>query len=302
MLYKSFIPVLGGLSNDEAIFIYNLVSWRLTKNSDNVIYKTDESLSEECNLGMRQVWTFKKKFADSGLYAIGKRSSVNFKTATPYIFDDEALISLGISSLTKKIRTKSDSTKSIIQTQQKVESRLNKKLNVYNRTLITTLNTTDTPISPQGDGNIIPFQKKGEEENTYNIYYGNSKKPEKEALPSPKKSLKNNRFDEWYAEYPRKDARGSAEKAWLKIKPEEIDQIIEKTKCYANLVKEKSTERQFIPLPASWLNSKRWMDEELKDFLPKPPQKTEEERKIATLKEIWFEEFGTMEGFKYGTI
>jgi hypothetical protein len=114
--------------------------------------------------------------------------------------------------------------------------------------------------------------------------------------------LKNNRFDEWYAEYPRKDARGSAEKAWNKIKPDEIDEIVQKTKCYANLVKEKSIERQFIPLPASWLNSKRWLDEELKDFLPKPPPKTEEERKIALLKKIWLEEYGTMEGFKYGTI
>jgi len=300
MFYKSLIPILGGLSNDEAIFIHNLIMWRLTRENDSTIYKTDEMLSKECNLGIRQVWLFKKKFLNAGLYFIGKKSYEKFKNATPYIFNDEALFSLEISSLTKKLKSKTNSTKSIRGVQQNVEDVFNKRLNIYNRTLNTTLNTTDTPISPQGDGNIIPFQKKGEEENPY-IYYGNSKKPEL-PLPSPKKSLKNNRFDEWYAEYPRKDARGSAEKAWNKIKSEEIDEIVQKTKCYATLVKEKSTERQFIPLPASWLNSKRWMDEELKDFLPKPPQKTEEERKIALLKKIWLEEYGTMEGFKYGTL
>ncbi|MDH4130053.1 MAG: hypothetical protein OEV44_14945, partial [Spirochaetota bacterium] len=205
MFYKSLIPILGGLSNDEAIFIHNLIMWRLTRENDSTIYKTDEMLSKECNLGIRQVWLFKKKFLNAGLYLIGKKSYEKFKNATPYIFNDEALFSLEISSLTKKLKSKTNSTKSIRGVQQNVEDVLNKRLNIYNRTLNTTLNTTDTPISPQGDGNILPFQKKGEEENPY-IYYGNSKKPEELPLPSPKKSLKNNRFDEWYAEYPRKDA------------------------------------------------------------------------------------------------
>lgn len=313
MSYKSFLKFFGGLTNDEAIFIHNLIRWRTSKGNEGIVYKSDQVLAEECNLGIWQVWQFKKKFAETNLYEIGKRSPAKFKGATSYIFDDNKIMELGIPGFGEKLREKEDSNsrkpidgysrKPIMPFKETLSSNSRKPIDHINKdTVLTTDITAVPPISPTGDGNIIPFQKKGGEENPYNIYYGNSKKPEKEALPSPKKSLKNNRFDEWYAEYPRKDARGSAEKAWNKIKPDEIDEIVQKTKCYANLVKEKSTERQFIPLPASWLNSKRWMDEELKDFLPKPPPPTEEERKIALLKKIWLEEYGTMEGFKYGTI
>lgn len=302
---KMFIYLFHEFSLDECSFLTNILQWGLTKQEGEPFYKTDKEMMGECRITEWELRVSKEKFEKLGFFKTEKRNPMKFKTATPYIVNYKQFLELKNKDVIKKIQQKIQTVgleNPQVRTRESspLDSRI-PHIHIID-TVLTTDITTVPPISPAGENNILPFQKKIEEENTYNIYYGNSKKAEKEALPSPKKSLKNNRFDEWYAEYPRKDARGSAEKAWLKIKPEEIDQIIEKTKCYANLVKEKSTERQFIPLPASWLNSKRWMDEELKDFLPKPPQKTEEERKIATLKEIWFEEFGTMEGFKYGTI
>lgn len=67
-------------------------------------------------------------------------------------------------------------------------------------------------------------------------------------------------FDLWYTHYPRKEARGRAVKAWAKaIRKAFPDQLIEAIKLYAEKVKGK--EREFIPLPATWLNDERWLDE-----------------------------------------
>lgn len=70
-------------------------------------------------------------------------------------------------------------------------------------------------------------------------------------------------FEEWWKVYPRKDAKDDARKAWgqvLKIgyMPEDI---IAGTKAYAILWKERGTDREYIPLPASFLRKSRWKDE-----------------------------------------
>ena len=71
-----------------------------------------------------------------------------------------------------------------------------------------------------------------------------------------KKHIKD--FDLFWTAYPRKTAKGTAENAWKKIKPDEklVADII------AAIAKQKPTwtDPKFIPHPATWLNSKRWLD------------------------------------------
>ena len=63
-------------------------------------------------------------------------------------------------------------------------------------------------------------------------------------------------FDAWYAVYPRKQARGDAFKAWKQVEGEEIaDEILSKTKRYPF-----SSEKRYIPLPATFLRAWRWED------------------------------------------
>ena len=66
-------------------------------------------------------------------------------------------------------------------------------------------------------------------------------------------------FEVFYKAYPNKKAKGSAEKAWLKIKPDEnlFTDIMEA------IAKQKPTwtDPKFIPHPATWLNKRRWEDE-----------------------------------------
>jgi hypothetical protein len=74
-----------------------------------------------------------------------------------------------------------------------------------------------------------------------------NKKTNKVALP---------RFDEFWIAYPRKEAKAAAEKAWAKIPPATVDLIL------SDLARRAWPEPQFIPLPASYLNGRRWEDDQ----------------------------------------
>ena len=70
-------------------------------------------------------------------------------------------------------------------------------------------------------------------------------------------------FAAFWESYPRKKSKANAEKAWLKIKPDEqlterILHAVEQAKTSADWQREAG---RFIPHPASWLNAKGWEDE-----------------------------------------
>lgn len=72
----------------------------------------------------------------------------------------------------------------------------------------------------------------------------------------------NGAFTAFWDAYPKKRSKGDAEKAWLKIKPNEqlaarIITAVEQATTSADWQREGG---QFIPYPASWLNAKGWED------------------------------------------
>lgn len=71
-------------------------------------------------------------------------------------------------------------------------------------------------------------------------------------------------FEKFYAVYPKKVDRATAERAWAKIEPqpdeamtEKIIQAVEASIKYDSRFRE----RQFIPNPASWLNAKGYLND-----------------------------------------
>jgi uncharacterized protein YdaU (DUF1376 family) len=66
------------------------------------------------------------------------------------------------------------------------------------------------------------------------------------------------KFDIFWAAYPRKTAKGTAEKSWKKIKPDE--QLLAEILFALSKQKSTWTDPKFIPHPATWLNAKRWLD------------------------------------------
>jgi uncharacterized protein YdaU (DUF1376 family) len=67
-------------------------------------------------------------------------------------------------------------------------------------------------------------------------------------------------FDQFWEQYPKKSGKGAALKAWKKAKPPLAT-------CLATLDWQKHSNQwtrdhgQFIPMPATWLNQSRWLDE-----------------------------------------
>jgi len=89
-----------------------------------------------------------------------------------------------------------------------------------------------------------------------------------------KKTFLSDSFEKFWKTYPRKQNKAAAKKAWDKISLnsellENILSAISKQKEGPDWIKNKG---QFIPHPASWLNNKRWEDEEMENIIA-PPMK-----------------------------
>lgn len=77
-------------------------------------------------------------------------------------------------------------------------------------------------------------------------------------------------FETFWQMYPRRLARKDAERAWLKIPTPKQAEVIAALKNHLAAWKQKGTEKEFIPYPATWLNGARWEDEI--ELAPEMPQ------------------------------
>lgn len=83
--------------------------------------------------------------------------------------------------------------------------------------------------------------------------------------PTKRKDLRiasDSQFSDWWAHYPLKKSKGQAEKAYRTAR-KIVDQetLIAATISYAKLMADK--DRQYIAYPATWLNGKKWEDEDI---------------------------------------
>lgn len=73
-------------------------------------------------------------------------------------------------------------------------------------------------------------------------------------------SSKQDEFDQWYSRYPKKEAKDAARKAFVKArKTASLQELIDGLDRYVAAVSGK--QREYIALPATWLNAGRWQDE-----------------------------------------
>ena len=68
-------------------------------------------------------------------------------------------------------------------------------------------------------------------------------------------------FTRFWKAYPRKEAKGNAEKAWKKIDISLLSVILEAIERQKACTQWQEANGKYIPLPASWLNARRWEDE-----------------------------------------
>lgn len=78
-------------------------------------------------------------------------------------------------------------------------------------------------------------------------------------------------FDEFWAAYPKKKAKGDAEKAWKGVKTD-LSVILSALERQKQSIDWQKDGGKYIPYPASWLRAKRWEDTD-----PDPPTPSEPE-------------------------
>lgn len=103
-----------------------------------------------------------------------------------------------------------------------------------------------------------------------NITANDPAKPEE--TPPPKKTKRQScltseqmaLFERFYAAYPKKVDRATAERAWAKIDPQPDEAMTDRIVAAVEKAKrldDRFRERQFTPNPASWLNAKGYLND-----------------------------------------
>ena len=89
----------------------------------------------------------------------------------------------------------------------------------------------------------------------------------------PPKSPQGERFERFWACYPRKVGKGNARKIFAKLKPSEemLGRMIRAVELAKQSPQWQRDGGQYIPHPATWLNQERWEDEEPEAEPDRPP-------------------------------
>ncbi|TWA87122.1 uncharacterized protein DUF1376 [Azospirillum brasilense] len=126
------------------------------------------------------------------------------------------------------------------------------------------------------NSNLIEADASGDRKLTTNH------KPQTKSLPQSPDGGSNveAEFDRWYRAYPKRVAKGQAEKAYRTArKAVDADTLLRAAEAYARAVAGKDA--KYTPNPATWLNGQRWLD----DGLLQGSQRTGN-RQASTLNEI----------------
>lgn len=127
--------------------------------------------------------------------------------------------------------------------------------------------TTTAPVKPTitEDEQVVqpepePQKPKPKQESKEAAKKTEAKAKRKSVLTAKQQEL----FEKFYAAYPKKVDRATAERAWAKIEPPPDEEATEKIiKAIADAKKNDSRfrDRQYTPNPASWLNAKGYLNE-----------------------------------------
>lgn len=91
------------------------------------------------------------------------------------------------------------------------------------------------------------------------------------------------KFERFWEAYPRKKAKGDAEKAWKKLKPDDelFFKILSAIAAQKNGLDWTKDSGKFIPYPATWIRAKGWCDE------VRPPDRDSDKFRSGRVNELW---------------
>lgn len=193
--------------------------------SGRVCFKSNAVLAEFCQCSESKVSKTVSKLID-----LGYIKCVSFDGRKRFL--QSCLV-----NFTRQNSTIYESAEQILQDSNTVNNPLN---NIFN----------NTPYNP-------PMGEEGQSQAE------GKAKPPKRKKATAKEDYNLEGFDAFYAAYPRHEGKAAALKAWNKLKPD----IVLQTKMGKALAAQKQSQQwlknngQYIPMPSTWLNGRRWEDE-----------------------------------------
>lgn len=149
-----------------------------------------------------------------------------------------------------------------------------------------------TDGQPTNNQQITNEQPTNNQPSLYNKKDKNIRNPE--TAPAAREGgVLSEYFDKFWSCYPKKTAKQSALKAFLKLNPDEelLNKMLSSLEQQKKSVQWTKDNGQYIPYPATWLNGKRWEDE-----LQQPVTKNAKNfgyDSMPKTKEEWLEGFRT---------
>ena len=115
-------------------------------------------------------------------------------------------------------------------------------------------------------------EKENEKEERSKEVKDKEKGEEKERENAPARE-ETQGFELFWSDYPRKEGKKAARKAWDKIKPgqDQLGQILNALRIQKKSDQWTRDGGQYIPHPATWLNGERWKDETVVPARASPP-------------------------------
>jgi hypothetical protein len=135
---------------------------------------------------------------------------------------------------------------------QKSYRQKNKQVTARVTPKVTSLDTKRLPVEVEVEGEVEVEKTLRPNSSSSD---GQVSKSTSQKSPSPEG------FDNFWSLYPRKEAKQSARKAWRKVKPDELPAILAGLRVAMQTEQWQKDGGQFVPLPATWLNGRRWEDE-----------------------------------------
>lgn len=87
-------------------------------------------------------------------------------------------------------------------------------------------------------------------------------------------------FEEFWAAWPKREAKKDARRAWEKLKPQDRIAALAALPNHVDRWRREGRARNHIPHPATWLNGERW-DDELGEIFPQVAQAQRREAQPA---------------------
>ena len=119
-----------------------------------------------------------------------------------------------------------------------------------------TASQQETNKTSNSESTRSPNENQQRNNNINNIY-------NKQTINTTVREALDETFAQFWEEYPRKEAKQNAKAAWNKLKPGplEFGDIMNGLSAWKKSDQWSRDGGRYIPLPASWLNGKRWEDE-----------------------------------------